>query len=139
MLHDVGTDTSSKFSVIMDSRMNDGNLDLHRGLSGPTLYTNINVGKGTNALYSGGPSRSGANAAAGTTCAMAVDPPKSSYPIGSCSFGPVINLVGVNLKPAEAKTMCKTWHYERSVNAPRNLYNSQLARRKAQAAATQLA
>lgn len=35
--------------------------------------------------------------------------------------------------------MCKTWHYERSVNAPRNLYNSQLARRKAQAAATQLA
>lgn len=37
------------------------------GLSGPTLYTNINVGKGTNALYSGGPSRSGANAAAGTT------------------------------------------------------------------------
>lgn len=38
-----------------------------RGLSGPTLYTNINVGKGTNALYSGGPSRSGANAAAGTT------------------------------------------------------------------------
>lgn len=37
------------------------------GLSGPTLYTNINVGRGTNALYSGGPSRSGANAAAGTT------------------------------------------------------------------------
>lgn len=34
MLHDVGTDTSSKFSVIMDSRMNDGNLGegLQQGL-----------------------------------------------------------------------------------------------------------
>lgn len=26
MMHDVGTDTSSKFSVVMDSRMKDGNL-----------------------------------------------------------------------------------------------------------------
>lgn len=34
--------------------------------------------------------------------------------------------------------MCKTWHYERSVDSPRNLYKSQLARRRAQAAAGQL-
>ncbi|KAL4458833.1 hypothetical protein ABPG75_013698 [Micractinium tetrahymenae] len=142
MMHDVGTDTSSKFSVVMDSKLKDGNLDLHRGLSGPTLYTNIDVGRGTNALYSGGPSRSGANAAAGTTwwfiqSDIAVDPSKSSYPAGSCDFGPVINLVGVNIKATEAKKMCKTWLYERSVDAPRNLYKSQLARRRALAAAAQ--
>ena len=38
-----------------------------RALSGPTLYTDIDVGLGTNALWSGGPRASGANAAAGTT------------------------------------------------------------------------
>jgi hypothetical protein len=47
--------------------MADGNMDLHRALAGPTLYTNIDAGIGTNALYSGGPSTSGPNALAGTT------------------------------------------------------------------------
>lgn len=77
-----------------------------RALAGPTLYTNIDVGLGSNALASGGPSRSGPNALAGTTwwgirSAHAVDPPKSNKPVGDCAFGPVINLVDVNLKRSE--------------------------------------
>lgn len=38
-----------------------------RALSGPTLYTDIDVGVGTDALLSGGPPNSGPNAVAGTT------------------------------------------------------------------------
>jgi hypothetical protein len=30
LLHDVGTGSSGKFSVFMNIRMSDGNLDLHR-------------------------------------------------------------------------------------------------------------
>lgn len=59
--------TNGKWGVIQKGVMVDGNLDLHRGLSGPTLYTDIDVGVGTDALHSGGPTRSGPNAAAGTT------------------------------------------------------------------------
>ena len=34
MLHDVGTDSSGKFSVFMNGKMSDGNLDLHRWADG---------------------------------------------------------------------------------------------------------
>lgn len=140
MMHDVGTGSSGKFGVYMNGVTSDGNLDLHRALAGPTLYTNIDVGLGSNALASGGPSRSGPNALAGTTwwgirSAHAVDPPKSNKPVGDCAFGPVINLVDVNLKRSEARHMCETWHYERSIEGPKNLYYAQLALRKRREAA----
>jgi hypothetical protein len=38
-----------------------------RALAGPTLYTDIDVGGGSKALYSGGPPASGPSALAGTT------------------------------------------------------------------------
>jgi hypothetical protein len=165
-MHSVGTDSSGKWGVFMNSKMADGNLDLHRALAGPTLYTNIDVGIGTQALYSGGPSTSGPNALAGTTwwtikrwttkskppcllqpaclqaaCAChhrsgrnagscyrakavmlsyillasltlfhlpptacsrkAVEPNDSDAKPGACSFGPAINLVGVNIIPSK--------------------------------------
>lgn len=83
--------------------MVNGNLDLHRGLSGPTLYTNISVGVGTDALLSGGPKESGPNAVAGTTwwrilSQQPLDPNRSNGTAGSCSYGPSINLVGVDLQ-----------------------------------------
>ncbi|KAL4434670.1 hypothetical protein ABPG77_002793 [Micractinium sp. CCAP 211/92] len=140
MMHDVGTGSSGKFGVYMNGKCTDGNLDLHRALAGPTLYTNIDVGLGTDALHSGGPSRSGPNALAGTTwwgirSAHAVDWPQSNKPAGSCAFGPVINLVDVNIKRSEVRHMCKTWHYERSIKGPSNLYYAQLALRKRREAA----
>ncbi|KAI3429363.1 hypothetical protein D9Q98_005458 [Chlorella vulgaris] len=139
LMHSVGTDSSGKWGVFMNSKMADGNLDLHRALAGPTLYTNIDVGIGTRALYSGGPSTSGPNALAGTTwwtikSRKAVEPNDSDAKPGACSFGPAINLVGVNIIPSKVSSMCRTWHYERAVSSPANLYKAQLKRRKARAA-----
>lgn len=70
----------------------DGNLDLHRGLAGPTLYANINVGKGSDALGSGGPSRAGPNSVAYSTwwnirSNNPIDPNHSNNKPGSCLFG----------------------------------------------------
>lgn len=140
MMHDMGTGSSGKFGVFQNGVMTDGNLDLHRALSGPTLYTNIDVGVGRNALYSGGPGASGPNAAAGTTWwnirgSQAVDPPRSKKPAGDCSFGPALNLVNVNIIPSRVPSMCKTWHFERRVKGPANLYYAQVQRRKQLAAA----
>lgn len=67
LLHDVGTGSAGKWGVYTDGTLEDGNLDLHRALAGPTLYTNISVGRGSDPFYSGGPSSSGPNALAGTT------------------------------------------------------------------------
>jgi activating signal cointegrator complex subunit 1 len=80
-----------------------GNLDLHRGLSGPTLYTNISVGAGAEALLSGGPKDSGPNAVAGTTwwhivSQQPLEPNRSNGKAGACSYGPSINLVGVDIE-----------------------------------------
>ncbi len=44
-----------------------GNLELHRGLAGQSLFTNINVGIGDHAMQSGGPASSGPNTVAFTT------------------------------------------------------------------------
>ncbi|PSC76256.1 glycosyltransferase family 77 isoform A [Micractinium conductrix] len=136
LMHDAGTDAASKWGVFMNSRMRDGSLDMHRGLAGPTLYTSIDVGVGSRALKSGGPGRSGPNALAGTTwwgitSAKPITPPQSNDGAGACSFGSSINLVGVNLDQAQARKLCKNWWYERSVGGPANLYEAQLARRRA--------
>ncbi|KAL4418954.1 hypothetical protein ABPG77_001776 [Micractinium sp. CCAP 211/92] len=133
LLHDVGTGMGGKWGVFMDGWLSDGNLDLHRGLAGPTLYTNINVGRGSDALSSGGPSRAGPNSVAYSTwwnirSAKAIDPNHSNNKPGSCSFGTSINLVGVNLN-SNARGMCPSWHYERSIKGPTNIYQAQLARR----------
>ncbi|KAI3429364.1 hypothetical protein D9Q98_005459 [Chlorella vulgaris] len=140
LMHDVGTGSSGKWGVFMNGVMADGNMDLHRALAGPTLYTNIDAGIGTNALYSGGPSTSGPNALAGTTwwnirSRVATRPPNSKPGEARCAFGPAVNLVGVNLIPSRARTMCSTWHYERAVDFPGNLYEAQYARRMRSAAA----
>ena len=59
-----------------------------------------------------------------------MSPPQSnSAKPGECSFVPVINLVGVNLNPKEAKKLCKGWRYEQGVTSPANIYEAQLARR----------
>ncbi|EFN59950.1 hypothetical protein CHLNCDRAFT_133034 [Chlorella variabilis] len=141
LMHSVGTDSSGKWGVFADLKFRDGNLDLHRALSGPTLYTDIDVGLGTNALWSGGPRASGANAAAGTTwwnirSKKAVTPNASNTAKpGDCSYGPVINIVNVNLIPAMARKICRTWLYERYVSSPANLYEAQYERRMRLAAA----
>ncbi|KAL4448197.1 hypothetical protein ABPG75_005416 [Micractinium tetrahymenae] len=136
LLHNVGTGMSGKWGVFMDGWLSDGNLDLHRGLAGPTLYTNINVGKGSDALASGGPSRAGPNSVAYSTwwnirSDKPIDPNHSNNKPGSCDFGTSINLVGVNLN-SYARGMCSSWHFERSIKGPANIYDAQLARRKGQ-------
>lgn len=139
LMHDMGTGSGGKWGVFMDGVMMAGNLDLHRALAGPTLYTNISAGGGTDTFYSGGPPESGPNALAGTTwwgitTTTPVQPPHSNGTIvGHCSFGPQLNLVGVNLAPAQAAGMCQTWLYEREVDTPQNLYIAQLALRRAAA------
>ena len=73
-----------------------GNLELHRGLAGQSLFTNINVGLGDHAFQSGGPSASGPNTVAFTTAwnvwtstGAAMPPPGSNTAKqGECSFGP---------------------------------------------------
>lgn len=133
LLHDVGTGMGGKWGVFMDGYLSDGNLDLHRGLAGPTLYANINVGKGSDALGSGGPSRAGPNSVAYSTwwnirSNNPIDPNHSNNKPGSCLFGTSINLVGVNLN-SNYRGMCSSWHYERSIKGPANIYTAQLARR----------
>lgn len=107
---------------------------LCRGLAGPTLYTNIHVGKGTDALDSGGPKRAGPNSLAFSTwwnirSAAAIDPPKGSGKAGSCAFAVSINIVGADLKNTAG--MCSFWLYERGARLPFNIYEAQLAKRKA--------
>ncbi|KAL4437059.1 hypothetical protein ABPG75_004198 [Micractinium tetrahymenae] len=135
LVHDVGTGSGSKFGVYMDGVMTDvqaGNLDLHRALAGPTLYTNIDTGRGTDSLSSGGPPALGPNALAGTTwwnirAAQDIDPNKSNgSAYGDCSFGPVINLVMLQIKADEVDSMCPTWLYEPDVKEPENIYVAQL-------------
>jgi hypothetical protein len=45
-------------------------------------------------------------------------------------------LLPLRLRLLQAKTMCKSWRYERDVNSPGNLYEAQLARRLQLAPAT---
>lgn len=132
LAHDVGTGSGSKFGVFMDGVMADGNMDLHRALAGPTLYTHIDAGKGTDALSSGGPPASGPNALAGTTwwniaANRDIKPNKSNGTVfGDCSFGPVINLVMLQIEADELDSMCSTWLYEPDVVEPENIYVAQL-------------
>lgn len=137
--HDVGTGMGGQWGVFANGRMEDGNLDLHRGNAGPTLYTNIDVGKGSKALASGGPSRAGPNAQAFTTwwnimSEQPVDPNYSNTATGDCNFGASINLVGVNLKEEKIAAMCDSWWFERNLTGPANMHEAQLARRMKQRA-----
>ncbi|PRW05792.1 cytosolic phosphoglucose isomerase isoform A [Chlorella sorokiniana] len=132
--HDVGTGFAGQLGVFMNGRSSDGNLDLHRGLAGPTLYTNINVGKGSKALVSGGPKAAGPNTLAfstwwGIATGQPAAPNKSDKKAGNCAFGPSINLVGLTLSSTTG--MCPSWWYEPAPIAPANLYAAQLARRLA--------
>lgn len=107
-----------------------------RGLAGPTLYTNIDVGLGSKALASGGPTKAGPNTVAGSTwwgiwARQAVDANKSNGKPGDCAFGPSILLVGVNLKQQSVRSMCASWWYERDVMSPLNIHEAQLQRRLA--------
>jgi hypothetical protein len=57
-----------------------------------------------------------------------------SGPIGDCSKranAPTSLLCRLCL---QVSSMCRTWHYERAVSSPANLYKAQLKRRKARAA-----
>ncbi|PRW57063.1 band 7 [Chlorella sorokiniana] len=130
MLHVVGADAMSLFAVFTNGVMSNGNLELHRGLAGQTLFTNINVGIGDHAFQSGGPASSGPNTVAYTTAwnvftstGAAMPPPGSNTAKqGECSFGPDMTFVGVKLKGQ----FCPTWAYEAIPNPvnPPNLYKA---------------
>lgn len=114
-------------------KMTNGNLELHRGLAGMCLFTDIDVGLGDHALQSGGPEASGPSCSAFTIFwnvkASAPMPPPGSNSVkqGECAFGPDLVFVGTRLQGR----ICKDWHYEAPDGAPpANLYDAQLARRR---------
>ena len=54
-------------SVFSSAIMWDGNMELHRNVIHNTLFTDVNVGRGSYAMCTGGPRTKGASAGAHTT------------------------------------------------------------------------
>jgi hypothetical protein len=76
------------------------------------------------------PGRSSTAGAAIASLPLSRETPAHTQPLGP-SLCPVLLLL-LLLRPLcllQAKTMCKSWRYERDVNSPENLYEAQLARR----------
>ena len=98
------------------------------------LFTDIDVGAGTYALGSGGPTNSGPNSQAYTAYwniradgGRAVSVPYSNTPNLPCGFGPDLTFVSVRMKGK----VCKDgWYVEEGVTEPKDLYAAQLKRRR---------
>ena len=65
--HTLGSDGRGARSVFSAATMWDGNMELHRNVIHNTLFTDINVGRGSYAMCTGGPRAKGASAGAHTT------------------------------------------------------------------------
>lgn len=105
----------------------------------PLTHTQ-SLGLSSDGFYSGGPPASGPNAGAwtvwwniGSTNGTPHPPPEhNTGRPGACTFGPDLSFVGVTFREGAGKpSLCGDWYHQPGAVTPLNLYDAQLARRRA--------
>jgi hypothetical protein len=127
-VHDLSTENASIGNVFSNGKGGNLNMDHHRNAPYATLFTNIDLGKGTRAVNSGGSGNRGAHSAAFSTLWNIRSASKFALP--TSDFGPLLNFVGVNTSSTSVPN--KSWFLEKIAPAdlePANIHEAQREKR----------
>ncbi len=123
--HDITIETVTRSNVFSNGRGVDVNLDHHKKAPYQNLFTEIDLGAGTRAWESAGPSNGGPQSAAFNTYWNVRA--SGSFPLPKSNFGPRLNFVGLPVTGTPNSTL--DWAVEGDGTGdvpPSNLYRAQL-------------